>query len=331
MWFYGDQRPLEDCCVSARRERVRRLWSRSEPTFLTYMMYDLVKEKAPSRIVEVHQTLFGVYQAEDPFWGIYECFECDRCRRELHTLSLDNMMLTAIDDMTRRLYEIVDGEQPDDLRFRSPTEGQKHAARAALRTIVFRTEAPLKDRLEDVPRKLPYWYLTEAMTLAFVFALVHETSHQGPQASNAYDPSRYVPAALHGAARMNLELKPKQALAWAKELSADLNAYLIMHTDQLARIDPQHQIAWSRTLAMGVVFAVKAWDLILQEYTFANAALSRRLVRTHPPAWWRIEHIAGRIQQFQQMHPRDGGDVEWAIRLVGTLGQLYGTGEDNHG
>jgi predicted Zn-dependent protease len=82
---------------------------------------------------------------------------------------------------------------------------------------------------------------------------------------------------------------------------------------------------------MGIVFAVKAWDLILQEYTFGNAAMSRRLMRTHPPASWRIEHIAGRIRQFQQMHPRDGGDLEWAMRLISALGELYESGESDHG
>jgi hypothetical protein len=143
MWFYGDQRPLDDCCVTARHERVRRLWTRSEPSLmLSQLMYGLVMEKVPSRIVEVNQTLFGVYQAEDPFWGIYEGFECETCGRKLHTLSLDNMMLLAIDDMTRRLYAIIDDRNPNDLQFLPANEEQKLDARAALRSIVFRTGSP---------------------------------------------------------------------------------------------------------------------------------------------------------------------------------------------
>jgi hypothetical protein len=101
---------------------------------------------------------------------------------------------------------------------------------------------------------MPEAWLTEAMTLAYVFMVIHETSHQGPQ--GAMGVSSYAPhigSAYAGAALYGIMLDERQALAWAKELSADVNAFLIIVTDSLkAGLRDEVNTSWYRALIAGI-------------------------------------------------------------------------------
>jgi hypothetical protein len=317
--------PLTPCCIEARRARIPALLGPvHEPSLFAPMLHDFVLRHAPTRLHEIHQTLFGAMFKDEPFWGIHEKLNCPACGRELHVLLIDALMIMVIDQLTRQLYELVDTAAGDDVRFVSATRDQRARAGNILAQTVFRTgKAPL---IKSSPsrRRMPQAWLTEAMTLAYVFMVIHETSHQGPQA--ALGISSYAPhagSAYAGAALYGITLDKNQALAWAKELSADVNAFLIIATDsRKAGLPDEVKASWHRALIAGISLALKAWDLMLEEFCYGNAYLSRSLLRTHPPARWRIEHL-GRSSQMAQQLGMMSGDRIWADRVMDALDDLH--------
>jgi hypothetical protein len=288
------------------------------------MLHDLVLQNTPTRLYEIHQTLFGAMFKDEPFWGIYEKLSCPACGRELHVLLIDALMILVIDQLTRQLYDVMDTACGDDVRFIKATRDQRTRAGKILAQTVFRTgKAPLIQTV-PLPSQMPQAWLTEAMRLAYVFMVIHETSHQGPQGARGV--SSYAPdvgSAYAGAASYGITLEENQALAWAKELSADVNAFLIIVTDSLkAGLREEVKSSWYRALIAGISLALKAWDLMLDEFCYGNAYLSRSLLRTHPPARWRIEHL-GRISQVAQRLGMMPGDRLWADRVMDAIDDLH--------
>lgn len=317
--------PLADCCRLSRRARIPvLLGSRAEGTPLTPMLYDLIRKHAPSRIYEINQTLFGAMVAETPFWGVYESFPCSNpdCERELHILLIDAQMIEVIDQLVRQLYNLIDGAS-NDLTFRSAKDEERSRARKILSGLVFRTgNAPVISHLPP-SNQLPHFWLAEALCVGFAFMVVHETSHQGPQTLGTEFVSTSIPAALRGAAQIGVTLKQEQALAWAKELAADLNAFCIMVTDaQQSGLREERENDWYRAFIMGIALVLKAWDLIIEEKCYGEPQYHRRLLRTHPPARWRINHIAGNAEQLQRLGMFNG-NTGWADRVLDALDDLH--------
>src|SRR5262249_38297598 len=138
----------------------------------------------------------------------------------------------------------------------------------------------------------PYAWLTDAMTLAYLFMVIHETSHQGPQRRGASSYASHLPAACAAAGLFGVELDEVQALAWAKELAADLNAFTIISTDCLKYGPPaEFRERWARALVAGIALALKIWDLILREFCYGDKNIIRMLLRTHPPTDFRVTLI----------------------------------------
>jgi hypothetical protein len=315
------------CCQESRLARVPALLGGAEATELTHMMYHLVARYAPTRLVEVDQTLFGAMIAETPFWGVYDHSRCinPACGRELHVLLIDAQMLQVIDQCVRQLYELVRCDTPDDLVFRPSTDDEKERARTILSRLVFRTgNAPLLT--QEPPRdRMPHFWLAEALCIGFAFMVVHETSHQGPQQSLGGDYlAQYLPSVLSDAELVGVTLRPEDVVAWAKEFASDLNAFNIMATAALRAgvREAERAESWYRAFLVGLVLVFKAWDLIIEEKCFGDARYSRRLLRTHPPARLRLDHVLRSALVMQQLG-FVAGDATWASRVLDALEDLH--------
>ena len=325
MWESDASRLLEPCCIGCRHERLRRLLRPTAvATDYAPMLHHVVRQRTPSRLHELQQCLFGVLVNDDPFWGVYDCVKCPTCRRDLHVLAIDGQMIAIVDHVVRKLYPLLDAQAPDDLVFRSATPQEQQGARRRLAKAVFRQPTDISEDPMPVLGTTPYAWLTEAMLSAYVFLVIHETSHQGPQAAlGAAHYGPLVATAQAGAAKRGITLGTGQADAWARELHADLNAVLIMRTDAFQLVKPQIAVPYGRALLAGVALALGVWDLIMREYCYGDALLTTQLVRTHPPASFRIEllrtnmAIAAELQAF-------AGDTLWAERLLDALSDLHG-------
>jgi hypothetical protein len=226
--WIGDIPPLQPCCAETRRARIPALLGPDhEASLFAPLLHDLIAQHVPTRLLEIHQTLFGAMFRDEPFWGVYEKLNCPACGRELHVLLIDALMIAVIDQLARQLYDMMDTTCGDDVRFNKATGEQRARAGKILSRTIFRTgNAPLIQSA-PTPGQMPQAWLTDAMTLAYVFMVIHETSHQGPQAAlgmSSYAP--HIGSAHAGAALYGITLDDRQALAWAKELSADVNAFL---------------------------------------------------------------------------------------------------------
>ena len=160
MWNAGFD-PLEPCYVEARRARIPALLGPCEASDFAPMLHDLVFRHTPTRLHEIHQTLFGAMFRDEPFWGIYEKLKCPAGGRELHVLLIDALMIAVIDRLTRK----------------ATTDQRERAAKIRANTVFRTGNAPLIQTVPP-PGRMQAW-LTEAMTLAYVFMVTHETSHQG--------------------------------------------------------------------------------------------------------------------------------------------------------
>lgn len=286
------------------------------------MLEMLVIQLVPSRIYELHKCLFGVFNNQEPFWGVHEKLTCGISGDELHVLFIDGQMITIIDQVVRQLYVLLDPACVDDLVFRKPTLLEQNKARKILARMVFRHPVPL---LKDLPPSSspPYLWLTESMRLAYTFLVIHETSHQGPQ--EALGPAlwgMHIPFAKASAKEIGIELSEKQAISWAKELYADLNAFLIISTAAYSQIEEKFRDHWSSALFSGVALALGVWDLILRECCYGNALLARRLIETHPPA-----HLRFKMFVKSALRGRDlgayGGESVWAERILTAIEDLH--------
>jgi hypothetical protein len=88
----------------------------------------------------------------------------------------------------------------------------KRAAKILANTVFRTGNAPLIQTVPP-PGRMPQAWLTEAMTLAYVFMVIHETSHQGPQGAlrlSCYAP--HIGAAYAGAALYDITLDENQRL-----------------------------------------------------------------------------------------------------------------------
>lgn len=290
---------------------------------MTPMLYGLVMTYAPTRFAEINNALFEAMLAETPFWGVHECIRCSnpKCARELHVLLIDGQMLMVIDQVVRQLYDLIDST--DDLSFREARADERTRARRILSRLVFRTgNAPVRTDLPPT-NQLPHCWLAEALRIGFTFMVVHETSHQGPQRMGADYIAPMVPTALAGAETMGLALSEAQAFAWAKELSADLNAFLIMAADaRSAGIKDEFRDDWYRAFIAGVGLVFKCWDLIIEEKCYGEHLYGRKLLKTHPPARWRLTQITRKAESAQNLTVIDG-DLKWAERLIGAIDELH--------
>lgn len=317
--------PIASCCQVSRRARIPVLLGpQAEGSILTRMLYDLIRVYAPSRIHEINQTLFGAMFADTPFWGVYESLPCSNsnCGRKLHVLLIDAQMLEVIDQLVRQLYDLID-DVSDDLSFRPATPDERSRARKILSGLVFRTgNVPLISNVPPADR-MPHFWLTEALRIGFTFMVVHETSHQGPQTLGTTYFSQYVPTAVAGARQLGLMLKQEHALAWAKELSADLNAFLIMAADTIrAGLREEIKNTWYRAFIAGIALVLKAWDLIINEKCYGEQQYHRRLLRTHPPARFRVNFITSKAEMAQSLTVIPG-DTTWANRVLNVLDDLH--------
>lgn len=285
----SDRRPLDPCCVESRHARIPALigprWT-ANPVF-PYMLHEQIERHAPTRLVELTQTLFGAMHAENPFWGIYEKIKCanPQCRRTLHVLLIDAQMITVVDQLVRQLYDLINPSLTADLTFKEPTPGQRSRAKKILSGLVFGTGSPPLITVMPPPGQMPHFHLAEAMTVAYAFMVVHETSHQGPQTMG---PDFFIPAlpgAFAGAAREGISLDRAQAEIWAREMSADGNAMLIMATDALKNeLTGGVKQTWYRSFIGGIALALKAWELMITEISGGNRLIHRKMLQTHPPA-----------------------------------------------
>jgi hypothetical protein len=327
--FYDqtDHRPLESCCVESRRARIPALigprWAAD--SLFPYMLHAQIERHAPTRLIELTKTLFGAMYAENPFWGIYEKIECanPRCRRTLHILLIDAQMITVVDQLVRQLYDLVDESVTADLTFKEPTQAQRTRAKEIISGLVFHTGRPPLIRVTPPPGQMPHFYLAEAMTIAFAFMIVHETSHQGPQTMGPDFFIPLLPAAFAGAAREGISLDRAQAGIWAQEMAADTNAMLIMATDAVKNgLAGDLRQAWYRSFIAGITLALKAWELIIAEISSQNRLIHRKLLQTHPPARWRIVHLTDLSANAQHLGIIEG-DNSWTERILTALENLH--------
>ena len=323
----AESAPLQPCCRNSRYARIPHLIGQhTESIEFTPMLYGLLQSYAPSRIHEINQTLFGTMISETPFWGVYDRFECSNsaCTRELHVLLIDAQMMQILDQLVRQLYALIEVDESTDLKFRLATEEEKRQARTILSRLVFRTgNAPMIFR--ELPRnQSPHIWLAEALCIAFVFMVIHETSHQGVQRALGMEYLlQYLPSVSAGAAQLGVTLTEQDQLAWAKELAADLNAFAIMATD--ARQSNIRQDAvndWYRAFLVGLILVLKSWDLIIEERCYGDPRIYRRLLRTHPPARWRLDHIISCAETMLRLDIILG-DNSWANRVLAALEDLH--------
>jgi hypothetical protein len=319
-------RPLDPCCRRSRHDRIPRLLGAGtyDATNKAPLLYHQVEIYAPTRLYELQQTLFGVFRTECPFWGVYDTFPCDNpsCRRELHAILMDDILIETIDQMARQLYDLLDPTKPDDLLFRAATEAEKDRARRMLSNLAFVTGAEPQILTVPPPGQYPHYWVAEAMCNAMAFLVVHETTHQGPQTMGPDAYQMHIPGAIAASRRHNIQLTPEQAVSWAKELGADVNAYLIMSTDrQQAKLAEPVREGTYRCVTAGAALALKAWDLLIYERCYGNLEYHAMIVGGHPPARARIDHMlryataAGRLDI--------GGDEQWAGRIVDALDDLH--------
>lgn len=322
--FRDDEPPLEPCCVEARRARLPALLGdRFHATVFPLMFIDILRIRAPTRLIEVRQTLFGVFETPKSFWGVYDFSRCPACDRELHVLCLDAKMVTAIDQMVRQLYDLIDPTPTDDLVFRQATDDERSRAANILAAIVSGT--PLTSPITKMPAPgvAPFAWLTEAMTLAYAFMVVHETSHQGPQRWDVLSYAHYLGAARHAAALLHVTLKDRQAEAWAKELHADQNAFLIMATDIMqSGLRDDRRAHSDRALVAGIALALRSFDLMQRESCYGDPTVYRMLSNTHPPTSFRLIFLSRASQAAQRMRLIEG-DRLWADRIVAALDDLH--------
>lgn len=319
-------RPLDPCCRKSRYDRIPRLLGSGSyhATSKAPLMHRQVELYAPTRIYELNQTLFGVFLTDCPFWGIYENFVCDdpNCGRELHAILMDDILIETIDQMARQLYDLLDRTDPDDLVLRKATGAEKERARRVLTNLAFLTEAEPQITQMPPPGLRPDYWIAEAMCNALAFLVVHETTHQGPQTIGPDAYTMHIPGALDAADRHQIKLTDEQTIAWAKELGADVNAFLIMSIDrQQARLPDEVREGTYRCVTAGAALALKAWDLLIYERCYGNADYHKMVVAGHPPARARIRHMlsyamaAGRLDLT--------GDDQWATRIIDALDDLH--------
>jgi hypothetical protein len=160
------------------------------------------------------------------------------------------------------------------------------------------------------------------MCNALAFLVVHETTHQGPQTMGLDSYKMHIPGALEAAHRRKIALTKEQTIAWAKELGADVNAFLIMSNDRYqTRLPDAVREGTYRCVTAGVALALKAWDLLIYERCYGKADYHNMIVGGHPPARARIEHmlhyamLAGRLDV--------AGDEQWATRVIDALDDLH--------
>jgi hypothetical protein len=152
--------------------------------------------------------------------------------------------------------------------------------------------------------------------------VVHETTHQGPQTMGLDSFRMHIPGALAAAHQHKIELTNEQIIAWAKELGADVNAFLIMSNDRRQTPLPDAvRDGTYRCVAAGAALALKAWDLLIYERCYGKADYHKMIVGGHPPARARIEHML----RYATAAGRVGiaGDEQWANRIIDALDDLH--------
>ena len=79
---------------------------------------------------------------------------------------------------------------------------------------------------------------------------------------------------------------------------------------------------WYRAFIAGVALVFKSWDLIIEEKCYGEHLYGRRLLKTHPPARWRLTQITRRAESAQHL-TMIAGDSKWAERLIEAIDDLH--------
>ncbi|MDG4851354.1 MULTISPECIES: hypothetical protein [unclassified Mesorhizobium] len=322
----GMERPLDPCCLKSRYDRIPRLLKSANyhVSDKVCLLHSLVEIYAPTRLYELCQTLFGVFATDCPFWGVCDTFLCDspNCRRELHVILMDDILIETADQMARQLYDLVTITSPSDLAFRKATNAEKERARRMLTNLAFLTRS--EPSIGNLPRtdQFPDFWITETLCNALAFLVAHETTHLGKQKS--IDTYRlHIPGALEIARQNNIQLGEYQTIGWAKELDADVDALMIMSTDRLcAHLDEAMREGTYRCVTAGAALALKAWDLLMLERCYGKPQYQKMTADGHPPARARIAHVLRSARTLSDLHAVAGDDL-WAIRIIDALEDLH--------
>src|SRR5690348_3904763 len=102
----------------------------------------------------------------------------------------------------------------------------------------------------------------------------------------------HIPAALVSAERLGIKLTWERTVAWAKELGADVNAFLIMSNDRrrLPLPDTMREGIY-RCVSAGAALALNVWDLLIFERCYGRLEYYNMIIDSHPPARARLEHM----------------------------------------
>jgi hypothetical protein len=287
------------------------------------MLRGLVYTRARTRLDVVDQNLFCVFATDCPFWGVCDTFQCSnpRCNRTLRVMIIDAIMIHLLDQITQQLYELLDRAKPDDMIFRDPNTVEKERARRVLINLVFQTES--EPRLLNIPSpgEMHAYWISEVLANAQTFLVAHEASHQGPQSIGPTSYEMHVPGAISIGHQYRVILNQDQALAWAKELGADISAFSVMATDAFQpRSHPALAENVYRSVTAGVALALKAWDLAIEERCYGNSNLYKNVVAAHPPARARVDYLVNYARVAKTLGI---GDDVWAVRVLDVLGKLY--------
>ena len=288
------------------------------------MMYHLVELYAPTRLHEVNSTLFGVYRTGCPFWGVCDTFVCDQpgCGRELHAILMDDILIETIDQITRQLYDLLDPTDQNDLFLRKATDAEKDRAQRMLRNLAFLTESEPQISTTPPPDRFPDYWVAETMCNALAFLVVHETTHLGQQTMGPEAFQMHIPAVIEIAQQDGIKLTKEQTISWARELGADVSAFLIMSIDrQQAALPDAIREATYRCITTGAALALKAWDLLIYERCYGNPDYHKKIVDGHPPARARIAHILDYAIEAGRL--KIAGDERWAARMLDALDDLH--------
>ena len=132
----------------------------------------------------------------------------------------------------------------------------------------------------------------------------------------------HISSAIGAAHQHNIELSDEQTISWAKELGADVNAFIIMSTDRIhARPPDDVREGTYRCVTAGAALALKAWDLLIYERCYGNPIYHKMILAGHPPARARIEHMLGFAVAAGRLDVT--GDKQWAVRILDALDDLH--------
>ena len=222
--------------------------------------------------------------------------------------------------MVHLLYQIVAESSGDDLRFLPADEAIRARASGILGDIVFHRRSQEEADHFDASTKVEP-SIRMMLSLSWVWILVHETSHQGPQAGLPDHFKIYISAVSAIAAKQGIPLTDDQKMSWWRELDADTNALLIMSIRGLY-LEESHR-RWRESWLFGAIAIVlKAMDLMTREVCGGDPMVLRQSLKSHPAARDRLDFLFDQIDSGIRVGFWKG-DRFWASRVLEWLDDLF--------